>query len=65
MPRLCEDAIPAALAASLHRLGLSWAAVGRAIAAQRGRKPPYQGKAVQGAVSRAKKPRLSGQIKKL
>lgn len=55
MPRLCDDAIPAPLAASLHRLGLTWAAVGRTIAAQRGREPAYQGGAVQGAVRRARK----------
>lgn len=55
MPRLCDDAIPAALAASLHHLGLSWAAVGRTIAAQRGRGRPYQAGSVQGAVLRARK----------
>jgi hypothetical protein len=54
MPRLCDDDIPASLAASLHALGLSWAAVGRLIARQRGRKAPYQSGSVQGAVLRAK-----------
>lgn len=55
MPRQHEDDIPAALAARWHALGLSWAAVGRLIARQRGRELPYQAGAVQGAVRRARK----------
>jgi len=55
VPRLYDDAIPADMAARLHALGLSWAAVGRTIAKQRGREQPYQGKAVQMAVLRDKK----------
>lgn len=58
MPRLCDDAIPADLAARWHGLGLSWAAVGRLIARQRGREVPYQPNSVQAAVMRARKPRL-------
>lgn len=65
MPRLCDDAIPADLAARWHSLGLSWAAVGRLIARQRGRELPYQAQSVQGAVSRARKASLSAEIKKL
>ncbi len=55
MPRLCDDAIPADLAAAWKARGLSWAAVGRLIARMRGREQPYHAGSVQGAVLRAKR----------
>lgn len=55
MPRQSQDDIPAALAASLHALGLTWAAIGRSIASQRGRPVPFQGESVASAVWRARK----------
>lgn len=65
MPRQHIDDIPIALASSLHRLGLSWAAVGRLIARQRGRTPAYQGQSVQGAVRRARKAQVPAVENKL
>lgn len=59
MPFQHEDDIPAALAASLKDMGLSWRAVGRLIARQRGRSLPYQGDSVRRAVRAAKKLEIS------